>query len=78
MVASNMKAAREAVMKLSQAERLALAEELYLSADASTQEAVHVAWEAEMNRRLDALDRGEATLLDGEPIMKALKEGRIP
>ncbi len=78
MVAPNLNAVREAALKLSKKERELLAEELLASVDPAEQTEIDAAWEEEIARRVDAYDRGELKSIDGEPILRALKEGRCP
>lgn len=71
-------AIRNAAMKLSEKDRAILAGELYISIDPASREEIEASWAEEAERRIAALERGETTLVDGDSIMQALKEGRIP
>jgi putative addiction module component (TIGR02574 family) len=53
-------------MKLSDAERADLAACLFASLDQATHAELEPAWEAEIERRLHAIDDGEATLIPWE------------
>lgn len=78
MVAPNAKSVLDAAMQLSPQDRISLAEQLWRSVDSVEGDELGPEWEVEIQRRLDEIDRGEAILHDGEPILKALKEGRMP
>ena len=78
MVAPNAREILEAAMKLTPAERVAIADQLWDTADAEEDGELSPEWQKEIERRLELLEQGKLELLDGEPIMRALKEGRMP
>lgn len=78
MVAPNRKSILEAAMQLSPEERELLADELWMSLDSKENREIEQAWEREAERRLDAYDRGETQAIDGDEVMRALEEGRMP
>jgi putative addiction module component (TIGR02574 family) len=61
-------------MSLDAGEREDIAEELLLSLDGVNRNELVIAWAAELDRRLEAMDRGEAKLIDGEEVMRELRE----
>ena len=74
----NANAIFEAAMQLPEADRFDLAERLLATLDESMQPPVDPAILAEIQRRVEALDRGELEVLDGEPILEAMRQGRCP
>lgn len=56
--------ASEAAFSLSRKERAALVHALIQSLDESTEDAVEAAWDAEINRRLDAVEAGQSAERD--------------
>jgi len=78
MVASRVKSVIEAAMQLPPEEREVVIDQLCDSLDPGADDAEQVAWEKELDRRIDEIERGDAHLIDGGPFLKALKEGRIP
>jgi putative addiction module component (TIGR02574 family) len=57
--------------------RIELAERLLSSLDLPEQAAIDAAWAEEVERRIDQLDRGEATVIPGDILMAKLR-GRRP
>lgn len=78
MVAPNVREVVDAPLKLTAEERESIAELLFQSLHTDEDADLSPEWEEEIARRLDALEQGKVELLDGEPIMRALKEGRMP
>jgi putative addiction module component (TIGR02574 family) len=61
-------------MKLSAEDREILAEQLLLSIDGSTRTQVDAAWADEVERRLDALDRGETKAIPLDEAMNQIRQ----
>lgn len=64
--------------KLSFSERAELADELLRSLDPpadddATPEEIEAAWAAEIKRRMEMIDRGEATFIDGDESMARIR-----
>lgn len=73
-MSSNSKAVLEAALSLSPEDRAELAERLMLSLDEQHQAEVERAWEEEIGRRLDQIDRGEVTLISAEEAKQRIRE----
>lgn len=61
-------------MKLSSEEREVLAEQLLLSLDGTLQADIEVAWADEVERRLDALDRGVTQAIPLDEAMRQVRQ----
>lgn len=68
----------EAALKLPDSDRAALLDLLLTDMDEGSDDEIAEAWAVEAERRIDAMDRGEEEEVDGDEIIKALKEGRRP
>lgn len=55
-------------------EREELAEMLLLSLDEPSPSEVEAAWGEEIKRRIEAIDRGEVTLIPADQVMRELRE----
>lgn len=55
-------------------EREELAEMLLLSLDEPSPPEVEAAWGEEIKRRIEAIDRGEVTLIPADQVMRELRE----
>ena len=73
-MSTNSKAVLEAALSLPPDDRVELAERLMFSVDEQHQAELERAWDAENARRLDEIDRGEATLISGDEAMRRLEE----
>ena len=65
--------------KLSPAQRAELADELLRSLDPpadddATPEEIERAWNVEIRRRMDMIDRGEARLIPGDEVMARMRQ----
>ena len=65
---------KQAALALSEEDREALAEELWLSIDHSTSEEIEKAWIEEAEKRVESIRNGTAILHDGPTVMKELRE----
>lgn len=63
---------RYAALALAPNERAALAAELFESLDEPADEGVDEAWEAEIDRRLDEVDRGTAQTVSAEEVFRRM------
>jgi putative addiction module component (TIGR02574 family) len=71
----NSQAFRQALdlaMELSAAERAALVHDLLASLDGPADTDVAQAWEAEITRRFDALDRGQVQTVDADEALRRI------
>lgn len=64
----------QAALELDPEERLTLAMELLESVE-RVESAAHESWEKELDRRAARLDCGDAVLLDGPTVLRALETG---
>jgi len=78
MVAPNVRDILDAAMKLSAEDRATIAEHLWDTVESETDDDLSPEWQKEIERRVESIKKGDAKLLDGEPILRALKEGRMP
>jgi putative addiction module component (TIGR02574 family) len=78
MVSPNRESILEAALRLPPEERLDLAESLRFSVDPAYLDEVEAAWAEEAEQRLDEVDRGEVTPLDGEELIRRLEAGECP
>jgi putative addiction module component (TIGR02574 family) len=58
----------EAALKLDRSEREEIAHELLESIDGSSDAELNPAWEAEVQRRLQKIEAGEATFVSGDEV----------
>ena len=68
----------EAALNLPPENRVTLAEKLLESLDARDQAEIDAAWGAEGERRLAAIERGEARTVPAEEVFRSLKERKTP
>jgi putative addiction module component (TIGR02574 family) len=61
-------------LALPEAERAELAASLIQSLDPATDEATDEAWAAEIQRRIDAIDRGEVQLVPWDDVMRNMQQ----
>lgn len=78
MLNPQAQAAFDAAMKLSPEDRHLVAELLWASIDGAAYDQLDAEWDAEIERRVVAIERGDAELIDGDPITRALRDGRMP
>lgn len=64
----------EAALSLSADERAEIAERLMFSLDDQHQAEIEAAWDAELQRRADEVDRGDVALIPGDEAMRRLRE----
>ena len=64
----------QAALALDPADRIKLSVELLESLEPVEQD-VEASWEAELDRRADRLDGGQAELVDGDVVLRALASG---
>ena len=69
---------RVKALELSEPERAELAHELVASLDGEPETGVEQAWEAEILRRLDELDRGTAQVLNREEFKRRIRQHLKP
>lgn len=55
-------------------ERLILIDKLLISANLPTQEDIDQAWSTEVERRCQALERGEAKLISGDEVFEKIRK----
>lgn len=77
----NATAVRTSALRLSTEDRAQIAADLIESLDldalsAEDPAAVEAAWQDEIGRRIEAVERGEVELLDGTPILNQLRAGQ--
>ena len=63
-------------LALPEAERAEIAASLIRSLDSETDEDVDAAWAGEIQRRVEAIDRGEARLIPWDDVMQELRGRR--
>jgi putative addiction module component (TIGR02574 family) len=63
---------RYAALALAPADRAALAAELLESLDEPSDDGVEAAWEAEIDRRLDEVERGTAQTVSAEEVFRRM------
>lgn len=68
----------EQAKKLPPEERADLVDMLIVDAAENPDPAIEQAWLEEIQRRVDAIERGEAKLFDGDKVLKALLRGERP
>lgn len=68
----------EAAMKLTVAERIALAERIYLSLEKDEDLKFADEWQAEIDRRLEEARRDPSILIDGDELLAKLRRGECP
>jgi putative addiction module component (TIGR02574 family) len=68
----------DAALRLPQKERARLAAELVASLDGEREDGVEAAWAAEVERRRDEADRGEARLVPWDQVKEEVKAGLKP
>jgi putative addiction module component (TIGR02574 family) len=66
----------EQALKLSPAERADVAEQLIASLDEGPDVDVEKAWQEEVRRRLQQIDRGEVQTIPWEQVRRQLRHGR--
>jgi putative addiction module component (TIGR02574 family) len=80
LMSALLEKASEAAFSLSRKERAALVHALIQSLDEASDEGVETAWDAEINRRLDAVEAGQTTERDAfvalDEIEARLREAR--
>jgi hypothetical protein len=67
-----------AAMKLSEDERRELADRLLFTLSPERQIEIDRAWAEEVERRVQAVERGEMELIDGDEVFRQLEEGKRP
>jgi putative addiction module component (TIGR02574 family) len=72
MSSRSFKRVLDLAMALSAAERAALVHDLLLSLDGPADADVAQAWEAEIDRRLDELERGQVQTVDAEEALRRI------
>jgi putative addiction module component (TIGR02574 family) len=65
-------------MKLSEDDRHELADRLFFTLNPERQLEIDRAWAAEVERRVQAVERGEVELIDAEEVFRGLEEGKRP
>jgi len=78
MAANNAQAILSAAMQLSTEQRAELAEQLWASLDAAHQARIDAAIAMECQRRAEAMDAGNISAVEGDPVIDALKRGQRP
>lgn len=73
MASETLERLRSELLALSEEERAELAHELIESLDPPREEGVGDAWDREIQRRIAAIDAGEATLVDREAFRERLR-----
>lgn len=63
-------------LALSESERAEIAAWLIDSLDASADEDVDAAWAAEIQRRIESIDKGEVKLVPWDEVMREMRERR--
>ena len=61
-------------LSLSEHERAEIAASLIQSLDTQTDEDVDAAWAAEIQRRVESIDRGDAQLIPWDDVMREMRE----
>jgi putative addiction module component (TIGR02574 family) len=61
-------------LKLSLTERAAVAEQLLASLDEALDSDVEKAWQEEIQKRLEQIERGEVELIDSDTVMAELRK----
>ena len=64
----------EEALKLTTNERAEVAEQLIASLDEASDTDVEQAWQEEVQRRLQQIDRGEVELIDSDTVMAELRK----
>jgi putative addiction module component (TIGR02574 family) len=72
MSSRSFKRVLDLAMALSAAERAALAHDLLASLDGPADADAAQAWEAEITRRLDELERGQAKTIDADEALRTI------
>ena len=63
-------------LALPESERAEIAASLIHSLDTETDEGVDEAWAAEVQRRIESIDRGEVQLIPWDDVMREMRERR--
>jgi len=66
-----------AALELAPGLKAMLAEQLLHSLDGIGQAEIDAAWAEEVERRIEAVDRGEVELMDGERVLKELRDRMV-
>ena len=66
----------EEALKLTAQERAEVAEQLIVSLDEAPEPDVEQAWQEEVQRRLQQIDRGEVKAIPWEEVQRRLRHGR--
>jgi putative addiction module component (TIGR02574 family) len=64
----------QSALALPESERAEIAASLIRSLDTETDEGVDGAWAAEVQRRVESIDRGEVTLIPWDDVMREMRE----
>ena len=64
----------EQALKLSPTERAEVAEQLLVSLDEVPDTDIEQAWQEEIQRRIQQIDRGEVELIDSDTVMAELRK----
>jgi len=68
------KSVLDAALALSADDRAEIAERLMLSLDEQRQQEIEDAWTAEIQRRMDEVDRGEVAMIPADEAMRRIRE----
>lgn len=75
-MSGNSKSVLEAALALPADDRAEIAERLMLSLDEQRQQEIEDAWTAEIQRRMDEVDRGEVAMIPANEAMRQIRERR--
>ena len=63
----------QSALALPESERAEIAASLILSLDTDTDDGVDEAWAAEVQRRIESIDKGEVTLIPWDDLMREMR-----
>ena len=66
----------QSALALPESERAEIAASLIYSLDMETDEGVDEVWAAEVQRRVESIDKGEVTLIPGDDVIREMRERR--